>query len=611
MLLPNTPQYVITFFAALRLGAVVVPHDPAATSAELHEVWADCTPEVVVCLDRLAGTVAQARPGTSVRTVVLTHLADGLPARRRLPMRLPGAAGRRARRALGPAAATPTRLPDALSFLALLHAAGVPARQARLDPETAPAVLQYARARHGRLRGAVLTHANLVAGAYALRLWDVGAVAGREVVLGVLPLCHAYGATVTLTSTVLLGGTLVLLPRPGLDQVLTAAGAHAPTSLAGVPALYRALSGRGDRAAEALSGLRLCVSGVGALPEPVRRDFEALTGARLVQGYGFTEASGSTHCAPTTAAAGRRPGIGLPLPGIRCAVLDLQDPTREVPVGSPGGAGGRRPAGLRRLLGGRRPAGPAGVVADRAHRAHAPGRLVRAGRGPGRSGGGSYRGAGDPRPRRGQLRQLRLQPGAVPRASSAPSAWCGATTSPAARRPARLRRGAAQSRARARRRTPACSVELVGRCEDEGVPLLGVCLGHQAIAVAHGAPVGRAPELLHGKTSEVLHEGAGVLHDLPTPVHRHPLPLAGGRGGRRVPAELRGHRPDGERGRHGAAAPRPARSRACSSTPSRCSPRAGTCCSPRGCGSAATPRPARSPGAVATRVEDKRLAAFG
>ncbi len=336
VLLPNTPQYVITFFAALRLGAVVVPHDPAATSAELHEVWADCTPEVVVCLDRLAGTVAQARPGTSVRTVVLTHLADGLPARRRLPMRLPGAAGRRARRALGPAAATPTRLPDALSFLALLHAAGVPARQARLDPETAPAVLQYARARHGRLRGAVLTHANLVAGAYALRLWDVGAVAGREVVLGVLPLCHAYGATVTLTSTVLLGGTLVLLPRPGLDQVLTAAGAHAPTSLAGVPALYRALSGRGDRAAEALSGLRLCVSGVGALPEPVRRDFEALTGARLVQGYGFTEASGSTHCAPTTAAAGRRPGIGLPLPGIRCAVLDLQDPTREVPVGSPG-----------------------------------------------------------------------------------------------------------------------------------------------------------------------------------------------------------------------------------------------------------------------------------
>ena len=65
--------------------------------------------------------------------------------------------------------------------------------------------------------------------------------------------------------------------------------------------------------------------------------------------------------------------------------------------------------------------------------------------------------------------------------------------------------------------TAGVSVEMVGACEDGGVPLLGVCLGHQAIAVAHGATVSRAPELLHGKTSEVQHAGAGVLHELPSP----------------------------------------------------------------------------------------------
>ena len=82
-----------------------------------------------------------------------------------------------------------------------------------------------------------------------------------------------------------------------------------------------------------------------------------------------------------------------------------------------------------------------------------------------------------------------------------------------------------------------CSVELVGRAEDEGVPLLGVCLGHQAIAVAHGATVSRAPELLHGRTSEVVHERAGVLHDLPTPftaTRYHSLAVEEGT----VPAEL-------------------------------------------------------------------------
>ena len=331
VVLPNCPQAVITSFAALRLGAVVVQHSPLSTTRELQHQIGDCGARVVVCLDRVYTNVAAVVADTDLEHVVVTSLADYLPAAARMRMRLPLSAARRARAEL--TAPLPKHAPVE-HFLALLKTPR-PARQTPVDPETDVAHLLYTGGTTGPAKGVMLTHENLVSNAYMNRLWDTGATAGQEVVLGVLPLFHAYGLTVALHATVLLGGTLVLLPRFDLGHVFDAVDRWRPTMLPGVPPIYKALSDSPALRDHDLHSLRVCVSGAMALPLPVQEQFERASGALLVEGYGLTETSPSTHCNPLSAA--RRPGtIGLPLPGTRCRVVEQDDPSREVPVGQPG-----------------------------------------------------------------------------------------------------------------------------------------------------------------------------------------------------------------------------------------------------------------------------------
>jgi long-chain acyl-CoA synthetase len=151
----------------------------------------------------------------------------------------------------------------------------------------------------------------------------------------VLPLFHAYGLTVCLLATVLLGGTLVLLPRFDVDELFAVVDRWRPSMLPAVPAVFRALAEAPHARLHDLSCLRVCVSGAVRLPPEVQLQFERLSGAPLVEGYGLTETSPSTHCNPLSAQ--RRAGsIGLPLPGTSCRVVDPDEPSRDVPVGSPG-----------------------------------------------------------------------------------------------------------------------------------------------------------------------------------------------------------------------------------------------------------------------------------
>ena len=306
-------------------------HNPLYTEAELRHQLSDCGAKVVVCLDRVYETVAAVRADTDVQHVVVTSMADYLPRAARLTLRLPVQRARRRRAEI--TAPLPAGAP-VQQFRALLKG-GAPVRQVELDPEVDLALLQYTGGTTGLSKGAMLTHHNLVSNAYMNRLWDTRAVAGEEVTLAVLPLFHAYGLTVCMNATVLLGGTLVLLPRFDLDQVLEAIDRWQPTMFPGVPPIYKALTDSRKARTHDLRSIRLCVSGAMKLPLEVQQQFEKISGARLVEGYGLTETSPSTHCNPITGE--RRAGsIGLPLPGTHCKVVDPDDSTREVPFGAPG-----------------------------------------------------------------------------------------------------------------------------------------------------------------------------------------------------------------------------------------------------------------------------------
>jgi long-chain acyl-CoA synthetase len=331
LVLPNSPQFVIAFYAALRLGAIAVPLNPLATEFELARQFEDCGAGVVICLDKTFGTVEAIRRQRPIENVIVTSALDFAPQSMRTWLRVPLARNRRRRAALSEPVPAGSRC---INFRHLLRV-GPPAPEHAVDPGRDVAVLLHTGGTTGVSRPAMLTHANLVANAHQIRMWYVDAVTGHEVTLAALPLSHAYGLTLCLTATTLLAGRLVLLPRWNLDDALAAIDAYKPTLFPGVPPIYEALVQSPKTQGHDLRTIRLCVSGAMRLDPQTQQRFERMTGGRLVQGYGMTETSPVTHANPLVGPP-RQGTIGVPLPGTRCRLVDPADPTRPADPGDPG-----------------------------------------------------------------------------------------------------------------------------------------------------------------------------------------------------------------------------------------------------------------------------------
>ena len=330
IVLPNCPQHVVAFYAVLRLGAIVIEHNPLYTARELRHQFEDHGADVAIVWDKTYDTVAEFPSDIKPAHIISVDLTEALPFGKRLALRLPVPKARTARAQLTttPSARHPLTWAKLLDHRRLSHRVAGP----QLGDT---ALLQYTSGTTGTPKGAVLTHSNLRANAMQGRAWVPGLVDGEEIFYGVLPLFHAYGMTLCLTFAMSIGARLVLFPKFDLGLVTDAARTSPPTFLPAVPPIYDQLSRAAARGTIDLSTVRFAISGAMSLPVATVSNWEEATGGLLVEGYGMTETSPVALGNPIGTT--RRPGtVGVPFPSTEIRVVDPDDPATDLPAGEPG-----------------------------------------------------------------------------------------------------------------------------------------------------------------------------------------------------------------------------------------------------------------------------------
>ena len=336
LLLPNSPYAVICYYAVLKAGGTVVNFNPLYVAEEIEHQIQDSGTRIMVTMDlRLTlPKVSTSLGRTSLERVVVCSMAEALPFAKSSLFRFLGR-GRIA------------ELPEDglhVTFADLTDNDGG-FKPVAISPQEDVAVLQYTGGTTGVPMGAMLTHANIAANARQVAMWDPDIQEGEARIIGVLPLFHVFAMTVVMNMGILIGAELVLLPRFEIAMVMKALRRRQPTQFPGVPSLFHALLEYPKLSPEDLQSLEFCLSGGAPLPSEIRNEFEALTGCRLVEGYGLTETSPVVTCNPLKSAirqdaarvgVGKDGSVGLALPGTQIEIRALEARETALAVGEPG-----------------------------------------------------------------------------------------------------------------------------------------------------------------------------------------------------------------------------------------------------------------------------------
>ncbi len=325
--LPNMPQFVITYYAILKIGGIVVPCNPVYTAREMKHQLSDSGAETIITLSAFYPTIKQIRNDTKLRRVIVAKVKTYFPPFLRLLFTL-------LREKKGGHVVDISGDDNTFWFSDLI--AGAPQKPEPVEVTWDDlAVLMYTGGTTGVSKGAQLTHKNIFVNAYQVVVW-VNALDEQNTMLTSLPLYHSYAMTCCMNVGAITGGTSILVPDPrDLDDVLKTITTHRPDFYPGVPALYVSINNHPDVDKYDLTSLRACNSGAAPLPVEVQQRFQEITGARLVEGYGLSEASPVTHTNPVFGDS-RLGTIGLPYPDTEVKIVDPESGEKILGVGEVG-----------------------------------------------------------------------------------------------------------------------------------------------------------------------------------------------------------------------------------------------------------------------------------
>ncbi|UCG23545.1 MAG: long-chain fatty acid--CoA ligase [Chloroflexota bacterium] len=327
----NTPQFVISYYGILKAGGIVIATNPLYTARELEHQLSDCGAETVFVMSLYYDLLKSVQAGgkTNVKRIIVANIKEYLPPHLRVLFTLAKEKSGGHRVSLKPG---DMWFQD---FLAAGKHSPKPEVRVRSDDI---ALLQYTGGTTGLSKGAIATHRNLVANTLLIRAWLTDTSEGKETWLTAIPLFHSFGMVVAMSFGIMAAGSLVLIPDPrDQDDLLSSINKYRPTIFPGVPALYVAINNNPDVAAGRydIKSIRICVSGSAPLLSETKQEFERLTGGKLVEGYGLTEAHVVTHANPIYG-KNQTGSIGLPLPEVLCRIVDPEEGLEEIEVGQIG-----------------------------------------------------------------------------------------------------------------------------------------------------------------------------------------------------------------------------------------------------------------------------------
>lgn len=314
----NSPQFVLTFFAILKAGAVAVAINPLYKAAEIIHQVNDAGIEIMFVMSNVYKQIKEAQPQTKIKKIVVTNIKDYFPPVLALLFGLTKEKKMGFRVELAP---------DDIWFKELISS-HKPEERPKLEigPEDI-AIFQYSGGTTGISKGAIALHRNLVANALQIRSFLSNADDGKETVLMAIPLFHVYGMVAGMLFAIRTGASMVLIPNPrDIKDVLGSIQKYKASIFPGVPTQYNAINNNPDVIAGKykLNSIKGCISGSAPLMIETKKKFEALTGGKLVEGYGLSEAPTATHCNPLYGDI-RAGSIGLPLPDVDCRIISLDD----------------------------------------------------------------------------------------------------------------------------------------------------------------------------------------------------------------------------------------------------------------------------------------------